>query len=116
MTEDEIVGWHHGLKGHKFEQAAGDSEGQRSLACCSPWGCKELDTTEQLNNNKEGKYFSKLIKIPLETVKSKILYIPHDTFYKYVGYSEQKSDLIKESSMTPRKASYLRWSYKINRR
>ena len=60
----------------------------------------QRDTTEQWNN-KEGKYFSKLIKIPLEIVKSKILCIPHDTFYKYVGYSEQKSDLIKESNMTP---------------
>ena len=38
MTEDEMVGWHHHLKGHEFEQAPGDGEGQRSLACCSPWG------------------------------------------------------------------------------
>ena len=48
MTEDEMVGWHHGLNGHEFEQAPGDSEGQGSLVCCSPWGHKELDTTEQL--------------------------------------------------------------------
>ena len=46
MTEDEMVGWHHGLKGHEFEQALGIGDGQRSLACCSPWGCKELDMTE----------------------------------------------------------------------
>ena len=52
MTEDEMVGWHHRLDGHEFEQALGVGEGQRSLACCSPWGCKEPDTTEQLNNNK----------------------------------------------------------------
>ena len=51
-TEDEMVGWHHRLDGHEFEQAPGDGEGQGSLACCSPWGCKELDTTEWLNNNK----------------------------------------------------------------
>ena len=50
-TEDEMVGWHHRLSGHEFEQTPGDGEGHRSLACCSPWGCKELDTTEQLNNN-----------------------------------------------------------------
>ena len=50
MTENEMVGWHHGLKGHEFEQAPEDSEGQGSLASCSPWGCKELDTTEQLND------------------------------------------------------------------
>ena len=52
MTEDEMVEWHHQLDGHDFEQAAGDSEGQGSLACCSPRGLKESDITEQLNNNK----------------------------------------------------------------
>ena len=45
-----MVGWCHRLNGHEFEQAPGDSEGQGSLACCSPWGHKELDTTERLNN------------------------------------------------------------------
>ena len=49
MAEDEIVGWHHQFDGHEFEQAPGDDEGQGSLACCSPWGHKELDTVEQLN-------------------------------------------------------------------
>ena len=52
MTEDEMVGWHHQLNGHEFEQAPGDGEGQGSLACCSPWDHKELDTTELLNNNR----------------------------------------------------------------
>ena len=51
MTEDEMVGWYHQLNGHEFEQAPGDGEGQGSLECCSPWGCKESDTSEQLNNN-----------------------------------------------------------------
>ena len=46
-----MVGWHHQLNRHEFEQIPGDGEGQGSLACCSPWGGKELDTTEQLNNN-----------------------------------------------------------------
>ena len=50
-TEDEIVGWHHQLNGHEFEQAPGDGEGQGSLACCSPWGRIELDTTEQQENS-----------------------------------------------------------------
>ena len=50
-TEDETVGWHHQLNGHEFEQTAWDSEEQGSLACCSPWGHKESDTTEQLNDN-----------------------------------------------------------------
>ena len=49
MTEDEMVGWHHQLNGHEFEQALRDGEGQGSLACCSPQGHKELDTTERLN-------------------------------------------------------------------
>ena len=52
MTEDEIVGWHYWLDGHEFEQALGDDEGWGSLACCSPWGRKESDMTEWLNNNK----------------------------------------------------------------
>ena len=51
MTEEEMVGWHHRLNGHEFEQAPGDGEGQGSLACCSPRGCKELDVTERLNDN-----------------------------------------------------------------
>ena len=53
MTEDEMVGWYHWLKGHEFEQALGDGEGQGSLECYSPWGHKELDTTEWLNSNKD---------------------------------------------------------------
>ena len=47
MTEDEMVGWYHRLNGHEFEQTSGNSEGQGSLACCSPWGNRESD-----NNNK----------------------------------------------------------------
>ena len=50
MSEDEMVGWHHQLIGHEFEQAQGDSEGEGSLACCSPWGHKESDMTELLYN------------------------------------------------------------------
>ena len=48
-TEDEMVGWHHWLDGHEFEQAPRVGDGQGGLACCSPWGCKESDTTERLN-------------------------------------------------------------------
>ena len=48
-TEDEMVGWHHQLNGHEFEQTLGDSGGHRSLVCCSPWGRKELDMTQWLN-------------------------------------------------------------------
>ena len=49
--EDEMVGWHHRLYRHEFEQTLGDSEGQGSLECCSPWGHKESDMTQRLNNN-----------------------------------------------------------------
>ena len=52
VTEDEMVGWHHQFNGHEFEQALRDGEGQGSLACCSPWGRKESDGTEWLNNSK----------------------------------------------------------------
>ena len=50
-TKDEMVGWHHRLNGHEFEETLGNSEGHGSLACCSLWGRKELDMTERLNNN-----------------------------------------------------------------
>ena len=49
MTEDEMVGWHHQLNGHEFEQAPGVDDRQGGLACCSPWGHKETDVTERLN-------------------------------------------------------------------
>ena len=49
MTEDEMVGWHHQVHGHEFEQAPRVGNGQGSLACCSPWGLKELNITEILN-------------------------------------------------------------------
>ena len=50
MTEDEVAGWHHQLNGHELGQIQRDGEGQGSLVCCSPWGCKESDTTWRLNN------------------------------------------------------------------
>ena len=46
-----MVRWRHQFNGHEFEQAPGDGDGQGGLVCCSPWGCKELDTTERLKNN-----------------------------------------------------------------
>ena len=48
---DEMVGWHHRLNGHEVEQIPGDDDGQGGLSCCSPQGCKELDTTWGLNSN-----------------------------------------------------------------
>ena len=52
MTEDEMVGWYHRFNGHEFEKTMGDSEGQGSLVCCSPWGHKESAMTEQLKTMK----------------------------------------------------------------
>ena len=49
MTKDEMVGWHHQLNGHEFQQGPGVGDGQGSLVCCSPWDQKESDTTERLN-------------------------------------------------------------------
>ena len=57
-AKDEMVGCHHRLNEHEFERTPGDGEGQGGLVCCSPWSCKELDTTEQLNNNPHAKLFS----------------------------------------------------------
>ena len=50
-AENEMIGWHHSLDENEVEQTPGDREGQGSLVCCSPWGHKELDTTERLNSN-----------------------------------------------------------------
>ena len=56
MAEDKIFGWHHQFNGHEFEQILRDSGRQRSMVCCSPWGCKETDMTERLNNSRD--YFT----------------------------------------------------------
>ena len=61
-TEDEMVGWHHRLKGHEFEQTLGDSEGQGKLACCQSWPCKDSGMTEQLNNESKVHVAMKLLK------------------------------------------------------
>ena len=72
MTKDEMVEGHHCLDGHEFEQALGVDNGQGSLACCSSWGRKELDTTEWLNWGQEGrgsKYGDIISQCGLKTVK-----------------------------------------------
>ena len=53
MTEDEMVGWHHRFNRQELGQTAGDGEGQGSLVCSSPWGCKASDMTRQPNNDNE---------------------------------------------------------------
>ena len=72
MTEDGIVEWYRLLNGHKFEQILGDGEGQGSLACCSPWGCKELDRTEQLNSSNN---VSEMLQTVLIKPKSRVFYM-----------------------------------------
>jgi len=62
MTEDKMVGWHHQLNGFEFEQAPGVGDGQGSLVCCSPWGCKELDMTEWLNWTEDYRCVDRCIK------------------------------------------------------
>ena len=62
MTEDDMVGWYHQHNGHEFEQTPRDSERQGSLVCCSPWGHKDLDATEQLND--KNRFNSCIKKIP----------------------------------------------------
>ena len=66
MTEDEMVGWHHWLTGHEFEQTPGVGDGRGSLVCCSPWGCKELDMTEWLNGTK----LSRIMMLKLTKVQN----------------------------------------------
>ena len=60
MLENAVVGWHHQLNGHEFEQAPGDGEGQGNPTCCSPWGRRESERTEELNskNNKDNDYLT----------------------------------------------------------
>ena len=65
VTEEEMVGWHHQLNGHEFEKTLGYGDGQGSLVRCSPWGHKESDMTEQLNNNKYIIYLSLSLRIAI---------------------------------------------------
>ena len=60
LTEDKMVGWHRQLNGHEFEQALGVGDGQGSLVCCCPWGCKESDTTEWLNWTEQRHFFGEM--------------------------------------------------------
>ena len=64
-----MVGWHHRLDGHEFEQAPGESEAQGSLVCCSSWGHKELDITQQLNNSKAEQFFRRMSQLYTSQIK-----------------------------------------------
>ena len=77
ITEDEMIGWHHRLNEQEFEQAPADVEGQGSLLCCSPWGCKKLGLTEWLNNsNKKGPVVSHVTSLKLKSVVGHYLLFP----------------------------------------
>ena len=75
VTEDEMVEWHHRLHGHEFERALGVCDGQGSLACCSPWVCKELDTTEWLNWTEEWQEWNNHEKIRKVSQLKKSVYV-----------------------------------------
>ena len=82
MTEVEMFGWHHRLDGHEFEQALGVGDGQGSLVCYSPWGHKELDMTEQLNNSHI------IYSLDLEPrVQKSVLYICVSFAVSHIGLS-----------------------------
>ena len=88
-TEDEIVGWHHPLNGHEFEQALGVGDGQGGLVCCSPWGHKESDTTEQMKTDNAICSMQKK-KTPRYLTKDNIL-IASKHMKKYLTHAHQKS-------------------------
>ena len=66
MTKDEMVGWHHQFNGQEFDQTPGNGEGQGSLVCCSPWGHKELNLTEQLNNNNQSRKYAFQVQVGVQ--------------------------------------------------
>ena len=86
MTEDEMVGWHHWLNGHEFEQALGVGDGQGSLACYSPWGHKELDMTEQLKEQTTTPLLSHLSRSSQNTRVGSLCYM-HILYCKHLATS-----------------------------
>ena len=99
----EMVEWHHRLNGHEFEQTPGDSEGQGSLACCSPWDCKELDMTERLDNNKEGKgNIQTLPRFSMPSRPSKQLWTP------WISQDSELGRIFKMFSLIPVKIQNLK--------
>ena len=89
-TEDEMVGWHHQLNGHQFQQALGDSEGQGNLECCSPWGHEVLDMTERLNDNEQQE-----VRGSMETVMQ---FIEASLWWQFICISRRLISLLVTSS------------------
>ena len=84
MTEDEMVGWYHRCNGYERGQTSGDGEGQGSLACCSPWGRKESNTTGQLNNSST-QVGKNTCELEGGSRKRLNIYLPLRQHYKSVG-------------------------------
>ena len=89
MTEDEMVGWHHWLNVHEFEQALGVGDGKGSLACCGPWAHKESDMTEQLNWNKYYHHLDSLVKGTgsINSFSSSEAFLPEGFFFIVIKYT-----------------------------
>ena len=99
MTDDEMVGWHHRLNGHEFLQTLGDSEGQGSLAYCSPWGGKESDMTYLLNINDANCIKIQLLSLPnLESFTSSELLFPSAHSKKIALIQISISDFLSKES------------------
>ena len=89
-----MVGWPHRLNGHEFEQTPGDGEQQGSLVCCSPWGRKGLDTTEQLNDSKdELKIQSPLMQLTL-TVNKALIFLFLILFFFLIASSQFLASIV----------------------
>ena len=91
-----MIGWHHQLNGHEFEQLPGDGEGQGSLVCCSPWGHKESDMGERLNNNESN---IKGNSGKQESIRKSFLYSYNRTFLRLL-WCFQFSTFIHEACVT----------------
>ena len=104
-TEDEMIVWHHWLNGHEFEQSQGDSEGQGSLVCCSPWGHKESDATELLKNHNKvllSRWESFAFQVPIAQLRKIKLHTLkwQGRQLKWTNYTELMVSTWKQSSNT----------------
>ena len=93
-TQDEMVGWHHQLDGHDFEQVPGVGDGQGALACCSPWGCKESDTTERLNWTELnwGVVLEKTLESPLDCKEIQPVHPKEDQSWVFIERTDAEAE------------------------
>ena len=93
-----MVGWHHLLNGHEFEQTPGDSEGQGSLVCCSPWGDKESDMTERLNTTKNERK-TKLFPLVVAQLSSEVCVVVVHLLLSLMKCDPQEEGIANHSSI-----------------